>query len=65
MDCGGRFPHFVMDFDHRADEEKLFEPTRLYTTQSWKKAKLEVANCDVSCANCHRMRTLADAELSS
>ncbi len=57
MDCGQRYPHYVMDFDHRPDEEKLYEPTRLYVQQSWKKARAEVAKCDVVCANCHRERT--------
>ena len=57
MDCGERYPHYVMDFDHRIDEEKRYEPTRLYVLQSWRKAKDEVAKCDVVCANCHRLRT--------
>ena len=57
MDCGHTYPHYVMDFDHREDEEKLYEPTRLYVMQSWKKAREEVEKCDVVCANCHRERT--------
>ena len=47
----------VMDFDHRAGEEKRYEPTRLYVLQSWREAKEEVAKCDVVCADCHRERT--------
>ena len=50
-DCGKRFPHYVMDFDHRSSEHKLYEPTRLYVMQSWKKARAEIAKCDVVCAN--------------
>ena len=61
MDCGTSFPHYVMDFDHRPDEEKLYEPTRLYTLQSWTKVKTEIAKCDVVCANCHRERTFGQA----
>ena len=57
MDCGVEYPHYVMDFDHRPDEAKSCEPTRLYTLQSWHKARTEVAKCDVVCANCHRERT--------
>ena len=63
MDCGKRYPHYVMDFDHRPDEEKLYEPTRLYTLQSWKKARAEIAKCDVVCANCHRERTFGSGEV--
>ncbi len=57
MDCGREYPHYVMDFDHRPDQKKLYEPTRLYVLQSWRKARAEIAKCDVVCANCHRERT--------
>ena len=50
------YPHYVMDFDHRPDEEKLYEPTHIYTLQSWKKAQAEIAKCDLVSANCHRAR---------
>ena len=62
MDCGKEYPHYVMDFDHRIGEEKLYEPPRLYVLQSWKKAKAEVAKCDVVCANCHRFRTFSQTK---
>jgi len=61
MDCGGQYPHYVMDFDHRPNEEKLYEPTRLYVMQSWRKARTEIAKCDLVCANCHRERTFGQA----
>lgn len=69
MDCGKRYPHYVMDFDHRPDEVKLYQPGRLWVMQSWRKAKHEIAKCDVVCANCHRERThqrlvAADGEFS-
>lgn len=54
-DCGERYPHFVMDFDHVRGEKYM-------NVGQMKMAKLErileeVAKCDVVCANCHRIRT--------
>lgn len=57
MDCKLMYPYYVMDFDHRPDETKLFQPHRLSKMQSWKRAKEEISKCDVVCANCHRFRT--------
>jgi hypothetical protein len=56
------YPYFVMDFDHRDDEVKLFEiaddlATRVVSTYA--KLDAEIAKCDVVCANCHRIRTQA------
>lgn len=58
-DCGCRYPHYVMDFDHRPGEKKCF-PLALAAGQtrlSWEKISAEIAKCDVVCANCHRERT--------
>jgi hypothetical protein len=54
-DCGKAYPHYVMDFDHRPGETKLFDISR----HQWgAKRRLEEAKkCDVVCANCHRERT--------
>jgi hypothetical protein len=56
MDCGGRFPVCAMDFDHRPDEDKRFE-----VATNWGRSRqdlaIEIAKCDVVCANCHRIRT--------
>ena len=60
MDCGGRFPPYAMDFDHRDPEAKLFD---VAAGKSMLKNRAlleaEVAKCDVICANCHRRRTHA------
>jgi len=56
-DCGGKFPYYVLDLDHRSGTEKLYDPSRLVNMGSWVKLKVEVAKCDVVCANCHRERT--------
>ena len=56
-DCGGKFPYFVMDFDHRDGEEKLGNVSSMVVVWSWKRLLAEIAKCDVVCANCHRIRT--------
>lgn len=70
MDCGGRFPPHVMDFDHREPDKKLASINTFLCRQSWTKLKEEIAKCDIVCANCHRMRTASllgykDFELGS
>lgn len=59
-DCRGTFPPYVMDFDHRDPDRKLFNLT---VTKSLLKNRevlfAEIAKCDIVCANCHRIRTYA------
>lgn len=57
MDCGKRYPSYVMQFDHRNPIEKKFSiPQSAYRVNSEKLAA-EIAKCDVVCANCHMERT--------
>ncbi|MGQ0670734.1 MAG: hypothetical protein ACT4PO_13860 [Actinomycetota bacterium] len=58
-DCGVRYPHYVMDFDHRERSEKCFNIGRdaLAGRCSEEALRREIEKCDVVCANCHRMRT--------
>jgi len=56
FDCGGRFPYYCMDFDHRAGEVKLFTIGHS-TTKGLQQVLAEIAKCDVVCANCHRKRS--------
>lgn len=58
-DCGGIFPPWVMDFDHREGEIKIGSISRLAITDtvSIERIKIEIAKCDLVCANCHRQRT--------
>jgi hypothetical protein len=57
MDCKVNYPHYVMDFDHRPDENKLFDVSIVSKISSTKKMLEEIAKCDIVCANCHRERT--------
>jgi len=58
-DCGRRYPPYVLDFDHREGEEKLFNVSALNQHRWVSPATLraEIAKCDLVCANCHRERT--------
>jgi hypothetical protein len=58
-DCGNYYPPYVMDFDHREGETKLFNVSA-WNVQRWVSIAMlraEIAKCDLVCANCHRERT--------
>jgi hypothetical protein len=57
MDCGVKYPYYVLDLDHRDPSEKKFTPAALHKTGSWDKMIKEIRKCDVVCSNCHRERT--------
>jgi hypothetical protein len=57
-DCDKRYPYYVMDFDHRPDEEKRFNIGGRETQGlGFEVMRAEIAKCDVVCANCHRERS--------
>lgn len=62
-DCGGVFPHFVMDLDHRdPDQKEKKGGKKNRSSYVWAKSSPEkiqklLSICDVICANCHRIRT--------
>lgn len=57
-DCGNVYPPYVMDFDHK---DRTLKTDRLSNMASrglsLETIKKELTNCDVVCANCHRIRT--------
>jgi hypothetical protein len=58
MDCDGRFPWYVMDFDHRDGEEKAFNiGDAVRGMVGLERFRAEIAKCDLVCSNCHRIRT--------
>ena len=63
MDCGVKYPPFVMDFDHRDPTQKVDGLARLVRSGSMRKMLAEVEKCDVVCSNCHRIRTFQNASL--
>lgn len=56
LDCDQSFPVYVLDFDHRPEEVKLFSVTNGFN-YTWNEVLAEISKCDLVCANCHRVRT--------
>jgi formate-dependent nitrite reductase cytochrome c552 subunit len=61
LDCGGTFPPYVLDFDHREGETKVFNVSKGYR-RSKAETLAEMAKYDLVCANCHRIRTFSRIE---
>lgn len=58
FDCHVRYPYYVLDFDHRPDEVKLFNVASYARNKPTLEAlQAEIMKCDVVCSNCHRERT--------
>jgi hypothetical protein len=57
LDCGGTFPFFVMQFDHRDPREKKYLVSQMVGRAGTGTILAEVAKCDIVCSNCHRERT--------
>lgn len=60
MDCGVKYPFYVMDFDHRDPAEKEFTIAKMLSMGNVDKVEKEISKCDVVCSNCHRIRTWKD-----
>ena len=58
VDCGQADPR-VLDFDH-VDVKKHNISTLLKKEYSWETILEEAKNCEVRCANCHRVKTARD-----
>ena len=59
VDCGGTFPHYVMEFDHVPERGiKKMDLPRFGGVGFGSPLFLEeLKKCDVVCANCHKIRT--------
>jgi len=57
MDCGVKYPPYVMDFDHRDPSQKVGGINWLITNGTWEQVLAEIEKCDLVCSNCHRIRT--------
>lgn len=55
VDCGQKYPYYVMDFDHLSD--KKFNVNFLSATGRISALKKEIDKCELVCSNCHRIRT--------
>lgn len=59
-DCKRKYPHYVMDFDH-VRGKKVHNISTLMRKRLVAKVWLEIAKCELVCANCHRARTYIQA----
>ena len=57
VDCKEKYPHFVLQFDHLPEYEKVGVVANIARRYSWEKALEEIKKCEVVCANCHNVRT--------
>lgn len=55
LDCGLRYPPWVMDFDH-VRGQKAHNVGEMLSSGTHA-LRREIAKCEVVCANCHRQRT--------
>ena len=56
-DCGGKFPHYVLQFDHKPEYDKVANVNQVLKNFGLERAWEEVSKCDVVCGNCHLVRT--------
>ena len=56
-DCKEKYPHYMLDFDHLPEYEKIDSPTQIFHKYSMARAMEEIEKCEVVCRNCHAIRT--------
>ena len=57
VDCGNKYPHYVMDFDHIDDNKEFSISWAVMNGLSKKRILEEMSKCELVCSNCHRERT--------
>lgn len=57
IDCGEKYPYYMLDLDHISDDKKFNISNYRRYTQDIDIIKEEISKCEVVCANCHRIRT--------
>ena len=58
-DCGGTFAPEAMHWDHRPGTVKLRDVANIAANHARRLVLEEIAKCDLVCANCHAVRTVA------
>ena len=57
IDCGEKYPHYMLQFDHKPGYKKVGSVSEIYSRYGREKGLIEMAKCDIVCANCHSIRT--------
>ena len=55
LDCGVRYPYYVMDLDHVTDDKAMIV-SKLVNFGATERLRAEIAKYEAVCANCHRER---------
>ena len=63
-DCDETFPAYVMQWDHLPGREKVDDVGSMVGRRRRDVILAEIAKCELVCANCHVMRTVARARRS-
>jgi hypothetical protein len=58
-DCGGLFPDYVMHWDHLPGFDKVDEISNMVASRTRAAVLEELKKCELICANCHVVRTIA------
>ena len=56
VDCGEKDP-IVLTFDHVRGEKRMDVAAMLHGNYKWESILIEIAKCEVRCANCHMRKT--------
>lgn len=56
-DCGHTFPTVCMQFDHTEDNKEYNVSSMVMMGYSIARIDVEIAKCELVCANCHAIRT--------
>jgi hypothetical protein len=56
VDCGNTNP-VVLEFDHVDRSNKAYQISDMIGNYKWEAIVVEIAKCEVRCANCHKIRT--------
>jgi hypothetical protein len=64
-DCGDTFPVWVMHWDHLPEFEKISHISQMVGSRTREAIVEELKKCELVCANCHVMRTVARARRAS
>jgi hypothetical protein len=65
LDCGVRYPWYVMDFDHVLGDKYMEVSAMVANLYSKEKILKEIAKCELICSNCHRIRTFAEKPIEA
>lgn len=64
-DCGDQYPVYIMQFDHCRGKKRKNIHEFWASAHSMQTLQIELAKCDLVCANCHAERTWSRLQVES